>query len=448
MMDAAIRQEHNLRWLKRWIWLYFWLLIFEGSLRKWALPSLSAPLLLVRDPVVLIVYLQAFRCRKLSMRSMWPVALLALVMILLACAQVVTGVNTPSIAAYGLRSYLLHVPLVFLLADVLSERDVHAFGRWLMLLMIPMAVLVLFQYKAPASAWVNAGAGEGAAQISSAGSHIRPAGTFSYGIGMQFFVVLVGAFVLDAILQKGKYRRGLIYAALFAVIACLPMLGSRTAVFLMCALASFTLFAGSSHVARLGGLMKIGAMVLLGAVIAFQLPVFRDALGTLETRWLLAQRTEGDVQQVINDRVLDTFKTGLESAATTPWLGQGIGMGSNYAAIVTTGAPWFLMGESEWERVVPEMGPFCGLLFLSARVALALYLLLCARRALSRGAALAWLLVPAVVPVVLMGIMEQATYLGFMVFGAGLCLAAARHPQSLALRWESSMPRESGAWAS
>jgi hypothetical protein len=39
---------------------------------------------------------------------------------------------------------------------------------------------------------------------------------------------------------------------------------------------------------------------------------------------------------------------------------------------------------------------------------------------------LAWLLVPAVVPLLFLSIMEQPTLLGFMVFGAGICLAAAR----------------------
>jgi hypothetical protein len=39
--------------LRQLLWLYFWLLIFEGALRKWLLPGLSTPLLLVRDPVAL-----------------------------------------------------------------------------------------------------------------------------------------------------------------------------------------------------------------------------------------------------------------------------------------------------------------------------------------------------------------------------------------------------------
>jgi hypothetical protein len=40
-------------YLKRGIWAYFILLIFEGALRKWIFPGLSNALLLVRDPIAL-----------------------------------------------------------------------------------------------------------------------------------------------------------------------------------------------------------------------------------------------------------------------------------------------------------------------------------------------------------------------------------------------------------
>ena len=37
--------------IRQLIWLYFWLLIFEGVLRKWVVPSLSSVLRRARDPV-------------------------------------------------------------------------------------------------------------------------------------------------------------------------------------------------------------------------------------------------------------------------------------------------------------------------------------------------------------------------------------------------------------
>jgi hypothetical protein len=426
--DAAIRYERNLTWLKRWIWIYFWLLIFEGSLRKWAFPSLSGPLLLVRDPVAAIVYLQAYRCGKLSMKTMWPLGILALTLILLACAQVAAGIDTLPIALYGLRSYLLHLPLIFIMAVTLEERDVRDFGRWIFLLMIPMTVLVLLQYRAGESAWINAGAGEGAAQIIATGTHIRPAGTFSYGVGMQCFAVLAAAFLLEALTGIRKYPRWLIYSTLFCTIACAPMLGSRTVFFNLALLTVFLVSSGLAHVARMGGLLKIGAAVLLAVLVTLQFSFFQDALGTFSKRWQQAQHSEGDVVETLNKRVFDTLLNAVGSAGDTSLLGRGIGMGSNYAAVATTGERNFLLGEGEWGRVIPEMGPIFGLLFMAVRSAFVLYLLFQARQALARNSALSWLLVPTVAPLIIIGVMEQATYLGFMVFISGLCLAAARFP--------------------
>src|SRR6476660_4046786 len=55
--QSAIKE--NLQ-LKRVIWLYFLLVIFEGALRKWILPGLATPLLLVRDPLAIWLILKGW----------------------------------------------------------------------------------------------------------------------------------------------------------------------------------------------------------------------------------------------------------------------------------------------------------------------------------------------------------------------------------------------------
>src|SRR5438045_3843494 len=48
--------ERAVRRIKSLIWIYFALLLFEGALRKWVIPGLATPLLVVRDPVLLGAY--------------------------------------------------------------------------------------------------------------------------------------------------------------------------------------------------------------------------------------------------------------------------------------------------------------------------------------------------------------------------------------------------------
>src|SRR5450756_2810632 len=42
--------------LRQLIWLYLVLWLIEGGLRRWFLPGLNTPLLLIRDPVVIAIY--------------------------------------------------------------------------------------------------------------------------------------------------------------------------------------------------------------------------------------------------------------------------------------------------------------------------------------------------------------------------------------------------------
>lgn len=424
--EADQENARQLLWLKRWIWVYFWLLIFEGALRKWILPSLSGPLLIIRDPVALIIYFQAARCKKFTPRIMWPIAMVAALIVPLAIAQVVTGIDPVWVAIYGLRSYLLHLPLVLVMAETLTAADVRRFGRWLLLLSVPMTALVIAQYYAPVNSWLNAGAGEGAGQIVSSGGHIRPAATFSYGAGAQFYVTLTVVFILHALTLKRIYPRWMLWSSSLAMTAIIPALGSRTVIFSLAVLAVFLVVAGIRSTAGMVRLAKLLLFLLAIALLVSQLPFFGDASATLTNRFSEASHSEGSIQDVLELRIWGIFERGFESAGVTNWLGQGIGMGSNFAAVVTTGSKGFLLAEMEWERVVLEFGPICGLLFLGFRVATAVYVSVKATKRLLCNDALAWMLLPAVLPPLLFNSMEQPTYLGFAILNAGICLAASR----------------------
>src|ERR1700720_2925181 len=56
-----VDRSKTIRHIRALIWLYLILLIFEGALRKWIVPQLSNPLLIVRDPVVIAIYMLSLR---------------------------------------------------------------------------------------------------------------------------------------------------------------------------------------------------------------------------------------------------------------------------------------------------------------------------------------------------------------------------------------------------
>src|SRR5262245_5300905 len=59
------KRARVIHWLKTGIWAYYFLLLFEGALRKWVAPGLSQQLLIIRDPVALWLVLLCWRERLL-----------------------------------------------------------------------------------------------------------------------------------------------------------------------------------------------------------------------------------------------------------------------------------------------------------------------------------------------------------------------------------------------
>ena len=79
--------------LKKLIWLYFLLLVFEGALRKWVAPQLSGPLLVIRAPFALMIIWEAFRTHKWPVRWTVPIALFSVLLIGLFAIQCIAGEN-------------------------------------------------------------------------------------------------------------------------------------------------------------------------------------------------------------------------------------------------------------------------------------------------------------------------------------------------------------------
>src|SRR5579863_2924394 len=411
--------------------MYFWLLIIEGALRKWVLPQLSTPLLLVRDPVLLFIYWMAFRWGRIKSDKLSALCILSLPIILLALIQIALGTNTVLIALYGLRSYLLHLPLVLIIAEVFTLEDVRQIGRWVLILSVPIALLMLAQYRASDTSWLNAGAGTDGGQIRSAGGHVRASGPFSFSTGITCYFPICQAFLFYALSHPKTWPKWILMPSALAVIIAVPLSASRTLLFMTVIVAAFAVFSGFRTLQGFGRLVQVFLVIIIATIAAYQVPLVQDAVQTFEDRWQAAADNEGDLGDTLSTRVLDVIAGAFDLARSESWVGEGIGMGSNVAAYLQTGSLTFLLAEMEWQRVILEFGPILGLGFMVFRILISVDMFLSGLHALKRYSSLSWLLAAATVPTLLFQAMEQPTNLGFMVFGAGLCFAAANPPGSL-----------------
>lgn len=417
--------------IRRLIYFYLLLLIFEGALRKWALPEFSNPLLIVRDPVVIFIYVFAI-AGGVFPRNGYVITLAIITALSWAVSFLVLLPYIPPqwvllITGYGVRSNFLHLPLIFILPKVFDFDDVKRIGWCTILGMIPMGMLMAAQFRASPDSFLNraAGPGEGL-QISAGGGKIRPPGTFSFISGAIFYLSTTAAFLLHAVLSRLPYRIWILAASVLALVVGVGVSGSRAAVLEVGLVAACL---GVILVLRPNLLNNFGRSLLLAIIVLWavtRVPVFREGIGILSDRFVeSAEASDTTVAGGLLSRTLEGFTEPFYGMDRMPTWGYGLGLGTNGGARFLIGHSAFLLAENEWSRVMMESGPIIGLMFILWRVVLAFYILYLALRQLLRfGQTLPLFLCAAGFFPLLNGSFGQPTSAGFAAVLSGLCLAA------------------------
>jgi hypothetical protein len=410
------------------LWAYFWLLIFEGALRKWVAPDLSNVLLVARDPVCIgaiwfgMPYLLSGAVRR------WILGLAAigglgfLLAILVGHRDVVT-------AAYGARILVLHFPMIFLFGTVFTRDDAWKFARAVLTLAIPMTVLIAFQYSLPSTHFVNiAPGGEGTAGFSGAMGKMRPPGTFSFITGLSSFYGLAAAFFAGWLTCGPRPVPRWIWLSAAGMVFALPLSISRTLFFHYALVAIFattaSALAGRAIISFLSGVVLL--TVLAAGISQFEL--FQEAREVFLARWENAQRSdapdEGGISRILVNRVGGSFAQAIAMVDDVNLFGAGIGLATNVGAVRSIGQKGFVIAEGAWPAMVGELGPILGFSLIAWRVMLALKMIFIAFRQSLIKNTLPLILGGIALQGLVIGQISQPTGLGFLVISAGLMLAA------------------------
>lgn len=412
--------------LKKSIWMYLILLIFEGALRKWLLPGLATPLLIIRDPLALIIIYLAIKNRVIHWNFI--LVLIVLINIVSLFTTLFMGHGNLWVMLYGLRIYLLHLPLIFIIGNVMNKKDIEQIGFWILVLSIPMVMLILFQFYSPPTAWVNTGiGGEGTAGFDSGTKDfMRPPGTFSFTNGNVMFWGLVQFIIMYFILNQNRIPKVLLYVSSICLIIAIPTSVSRTLFFQQIVAFAFLVLAISNRPKDLQKVI-IGAIIFVFFVWGLsQLSFFNKSIDVFLNRFESANKNEGGVEGVLIDRYFGGMIEAIanEKIGDAPIFGQGLGIGSNVGSQLTVGNKTFLISEGEWGRVIGEQGVFLGLILILIRLVLSFNILKQSFIQLSKNNTLPLMLSGYVLLLLPQGQWAQPTALGFAVMVSGLAIAA------------------------
>jgi hypothetical protein len=326
------------------------------------------------------------------------------------------------IILYGVRTNFLHLPLIFLIPKIFNREDVIRLARWWLLFLIPMTVLVAWQFISPPGAWINATAGgDLGGQLYASGSHIRPAGTFSFVTGMVCFLSLAAAFLLSGLVDKIDLPAWLRALSLPCLMLSLALSGSRAAVASVTVIVSVIFIVCLRKPSDVRRLLLPAVLSYLAFLAMTHSSLVQEGLEVQQERF----KQGGGVQTGIVERYLGTFGQSIDVACRVPPFGYGLGLGTNAGAAILTGSRAFLIAESEWPRVVAESGPVLGYAYLLLRLWICGFLVRQAWLALGRGHATPFFLVAAAGLDLISGQFGQPTILGFAVLTAGLSLASS-----------------------
>jgi hypothetical protein len=418
----------------------FVLVVFEGALRKWAFPSAQAQIYLVKDAILLAVYLGFVldaRRNQPVLRDVTSIKVVLLLAFIFGCFEVLNP-NSPSILVglMGVKAYFLYVPIAFILPYAFKSRErlFHMIWRYLVLA-IPVALLGLIQVAAGPDSFLNAyvshkeGVGPGLAYFGHE-SIVRTSGTFSYISGYTAFLTFVAFLAIGYNWANGwRIKNNIVpVVALTLVVGAMFTTGSRAPVYTLVATGPVILcLAAIGRVLPTRIAVRLCLLLPIAAFVALNLsPRAVDAF---------TQRANEQASDSAADRLLSPVNQTIWALSDGPALGMGIGATHPSAfTIMGTQEPWWLgdlLTEDEPARVTVELG-LIGLMLI--------YL----PRFLIIGLALRWALsfkAPAyrVLGIVLTGYLTVAI-VGQIVFNAtaglyywgavGLLLAMRRFEQS------------------
>lgn len=418
------RSSANTGFLIRVIWAYFFLLIFEGALRKWVLPGLAEPLLIIRDPLALFLIFKALQQGIWRPNPyvilMWGVTVLSLGITMIA------GHGNYVVALYGLRITTIHFPLIFIIGTVFTRSDVLKIGEWLLYLNIAMTLLVGIQFFSPQSAWVNMGVGGDIAGsgFSGAAGYFRVPGTFSFTNGLSLFYGFTAAYIFYFwISQNVKINRILLFGSTLALFAAIPLSISRTVLFEIILSFLFLLCIAGRNPRIVKTLIPL-AIVGVGLFFTLNNLFFFQTASTVFTeRFTNASAAEGGLEGTLIDRFLGGMY-GAVINEDASFVGLGLGMGTNAGAHIMTGKRAFLVSEGEWGRLTGEMGFILGMLVILIRIGLVMELFRKSWAAIKLRNVLPWMLMSFGTVVILQGQWAQPTALGFATLVGGLVIAS------------------------
>ena len=342
--------------------IIFTLLLFtEGILRKWFTNSYAIELIILRDSIIVICIIYAFKNQILDFKQKLEKILLLITLLIIfwSLIQLIITETTVTISIIGLRNWLIFYWFVVIFYKSLDYGDLGFILKLLTITFIPIVLLAYIQFLSPVESVINKGV-DGGFIFQVVDGVVRPSSIFTFTYGYNQYLAFLAPIILGLISLKGKFNISskkkllLLFLLLFAVLTC----GSRSIIiysaFLFVAYFYLNLFNFNSISINIGKILILIISYFL--IINFLNEYFEIIFSRFET---------AAVQEDVFSRVIQMVLGSQNTWENYSIFGEGLGAASNMARPFLNTRNFYL-GEFDSDRMLNEGGTL-GILFLCVK---------------------------------------------------------------------------------
>jgi hypothetical protein len=362
----------------------FFLVVFEGALRKWILPQASEIIYFLKDFVILGAYTGYFGFSRIKRNpALQNKNFLINLLVFLAAGWCLfqafnPSLGSPIVGILGIKAYLLYIPLMWMLPALFpSEEELYKFLRSHLLLVIPTGVIGIIQFFSPPTSPINAYAPGIEQQVATFGfgseAAVRITGTFSYLNSYAGYLIACFGLLLPLLsVKQSRWWKLVTIVELFLIVTNTVMTGSRTPV--IAEIIILVGYLGALFLMNRGSLRGGTKQILLPATVIVTVAIFgfRSAFEQFERRLTsntdLSRRIGENFLQPIDFfkyKQLDGYGTGATHPGAVP-----------LRNLLRLPAGEYIPGyyEAEMGRVALELGPIGFTFWYGLRICIGLKL--------------------------------------------------------------------------
>ncbi len=371
-----LHQKNRISIIGKSFLLILFIVVFEGAIRKWLIPSAGIPLMLIRDLIAIGAIFFGINLRYFKFKSFPEFSLLVWTFIVMmwSLLQFVFEIIPFPVIFIGFRSWILYAWFALLCYRALRPYDVEVILKVLLLSLLPMVVLSVIQFMSPVHSFINKQPGEGSVIFIVVKDIVRTTGTFTFTMGYTTYLALLSPLVLWMMSKKTIIFKNSTIRLLVIVSFFLGVLVSGSRATLLFTASMFGFFIISMFFS--GAYKKISSRsFFLGSIFIiitgyYTFPILEKAYNANISRIQTASMKED-----VSTRIIETFIGSAKTWENMDIFGSGIGAGSNAArSFMPKGKDDFVLGEMEIDRILNE-GGLIGIFFSLFKLLIALYAL-------------------------------------------------------------------------